>query len=309
MRKQDCTILICSCDSYADCWEPFFKLFKKYWANCPYQIILNTESAKFEYNGLDIICLQKFSGKVVPYGERMITHIQEIKTPFTLVMMDDFFIRDNVDEKKIQQVIEWLRNDRRAVVFSFQAIKDEMNAPSEKYNNFTKRPIVGEYKYNFQAAVWKTDYLLKSWKKHETPWEWETIANFRSFVDKYDFYCLVDDRDTPINYGFSNSGMGIYRGKWVKESVVDLFRDNEINMDFSKRGFYQLSDKNVVRMKKDSIFLDEIRILKSSGITSYGKRMLWRIGRQIRKHLGLPTSKDWIDYKRKQEKRNGNFYK
>lgn len=309
MKNKDCTILLCSCDSYTDCWEPFFKLLMKYWPNCPYQIILNTESVEYQYEGLDIKCQQKFAEKDVPYGERMIAHIQEIKTPFTLVMMDDFFIRESVDEKKIQEVIKWLKEDDRAVVFSFQAIDDEMNAPSEKYFGYAKRPVFGEYKFNFQAAVWKTDYLLKSWKRHETPWEWETIANFRSFTDKYDFYCLIDDKNAPINYGFCNSGMGVFRGKWVEESVVELFRENDIQMDFSKRGFYQLSDKNVVRMKKNSIISNEFRAFKSSGLVSYGERVLWRIGRQIKKRLGQPVPKDWLVYMREQEKKHGTVYR
>lgn len=235
----------------------------------------------------------------------MIEHIKAICTPFTLILMDDFFIRKPVDENKLQQVIGWLKNDSRAVVFSFQAIRDEMNQPSEKYPGYMKRPIYGEYKYNFQAAIWKTEYLLKSWKKHETPWEWETVANFRSFTSKYDFYVIDDDKNSPIDYGFNNSGMGVFRGKWVKESVVTLFKENGIEIDFSKRGFYQPEDKNIVRMVKGSRFESEIRAIRSTGLFRYIIRLAWRFLRQIKKHMGCSVHTDWIEYKREQEKKNG----
>lgn len=299
MEENNCTILLCSCDSYEDTWEPFFKLLKKYWANCPFEILLNTETKSYTYEGLNIRCLQKFINKNVPYGERMIAHLEEIHTPYTLVLMDDFFIRKPVDEEAIRQVIKWLDNDPRAVVFSFQAIKDELNKPSEKYEGYNLRPIYGEYKFNFQAAVWKTGYLLKNWKKHETPWEWETVANFRSFTKKYDFYAIQNDNNSPIDYGFRNSGMGIFRGKWVLDTVNNLFRENDINIDYSVRGIYSEKDKNIVRMKKQSRVYDEIRTIKSTGIISYVGRFLWRIKRQLRKCFGKPIPKDYIEYMRK----------
>lgn len=299
MNAIDCTVLVCSCDSYEDTWEPFFKLFYKYWTDCSLEILLNTESKTYCYEGLHIRCLQKYKEKNVPYGKRMIAHIKEIHTPFTLVLMDDFFIRDYVNEKKLDEVIEWMKNDSKAVVFNFQSIKDELNKPSKKYKGYSIRPIYGEYKFNFQAAIWRTDYLLKSWRKHETPWEWETVANFRSFDKKYDFYVLQNDADTPIDYGFRNSGMGIFRGKWVRDSVVQLFEENNINIDYSKRGFYENKDKNNVRMKKQTQINNLIRTIRSYGLWLYMKILVWRIYRQIQKKLGMTVPKDYIDYKRK----------
>lgn len=298
MIDKDCTVLVCSCDSYEDAWEPFFKLFDKYWPDCPLEILLNTESKKYSYKNLNIHCLQKFDNTNVPYGKRMIFHLKQIKTPFTLVLMDDFFIRSSVNVNKLEQVIKWMKNDPRAAVFSFQAIEDELNKPSDKYKGYNIRPICGEYKFNFQAAIWRTDYLLHSWKSHETPWEWETVANFRSFNTKYDFYVLQSDEDTPIDYGFRNSGMGIFRGKWVKDSVEQLFKENDINIDYSVRGFYEKEDKNIVRIKKTRLN-NVISRIKSYGLPLYFCICIWRIIRQIKKKLGMTVPKDYIDYKRK----------
>lgn len=300
MKTDECTVLVCSCDSYEDAWYPFFKLFHKYWPECPYEIILNTESKRYSYDGLSIKCFQKYPDTNVPYGKRMIAHLKEIRTPFTMVLMDDFFFRRPVDEEGIQRVIDYLRGDPRAVVFSFQELKDELNRPSDKYPGWELRPVYGEYKYSFQAAVWRTDYLLKAWKKHETPWEWEGGGNSRSFTDKYDFYVLQRQADTPIDYGFRHSGMGIYRGKWVIDSVEDLFRENDIHIDFSIRGVYTPADKNRVRMKKNSRLSGEYRAMKSVGLFPYIREGLWRVKRQIDKQRGRDVPRDYIEYKRKQ---------
>lgn len=54
LKKEDVTFLVNTCDSYKDCWELFFCLFKKYWPENDCRIILNTESESFTYDGLNI---------------------------------------------------------------------------------------------------------------------------------------------------------------------------------------------------------------------------------------------------------------
>ena len=38
--KNKFAILIVSCDKYSDLWDPFFKLFFKFWPDCPFNIYL-----------------------------------------------------------------------------------------------------------------------------------------------------------------------------------------------------------------------------------------------------------------------------
>lgn len=303
MKLKKCTVLVCSSDTYEDTWYPFFKLFHEYWPECEYKIILNTESKRYNYEGLDIQCYQFYNKNEKPsYGERIIKHLKMIDTPYTLILMDDFFIRKKVNQFEIDKVIKWLDNDKDAIVFSFQNVKDELNICSKKYPSYAKRPIYGEYKLNFQAAVWKTEKLLKLWKKHETPWEWETIGNIRSFEKNLIFYVLEDKNINPIDYGFDVNGMGIFRGKWVINTVEKLFRDHKIEIDYSIRGVYKQENKNIIRMiPKTNIFYREIRFLKSVGIKMFLKIELWRIIRFIKKKMKKPVATDYISYKREKE--------
>lgn len=300
--EDNLVILVCSCDSYSDLWEPFFKLLKKYWEDCPYKIVLNTESKVFQYEGLDITCYSLFPGKQVPYGERMLAHLDRIEAPYVLMMMDDFFIRRNVNEKKIMQVIQWMNENPKAATFSFQWVEDELNRPSEQYPGFSRRPQYGEYKLNFQAAIWRTDLLKKMWKKHETPWEWETVANFRTFNNQYEFYVLDTNQETPLDYGFRNSGMGVFRGKWVIDTVEQLFCDNDISIDYTVRGIYSPEDKNIVRMKKSSKISDEIRCIRSIGVIQYGAILGWRMLQKCKKRFGMHYYTDFVQYNREKGK-------
>ena len=49
-------MLVSSCDAYADCWDPFFALFAKFWQSPRPVIYLNTETRQFEDPRLDIRC-------------------------------------------------------------------------------------------------------------------------------------------------------------------------------------------------------------------------------------------------------------
>ena len=39
---QLCSVLVPSCDAYADLWIPFFALFWRYWSDCPFPVYLGT---------------------------------------------------------------------------------------------------------------------------------------------------------------------------------------------------------------------------------------------------------------------------
>ena len=45
------TLLVNSCDAYADLWQPFFTLLKRYFVPLPAEILLNTETKDFAFDG------------------------------------------------------------------------------------------------------------------------------------------------------------------------------------------------------------------------------------------------------------------
>ncbi len=47
------TLLVNSCDAYADLWQPFFTLLKRYFVPLPAEILLNTETKDFAFDGLN----------------------------------------------------------------------------------------------------------------------------------------------------------------------------------------------------------------------------------------------------------------
>ncbi len=304
--NKDCTILFCTCDSYADLWDPFFTLLKNYWPECSNnKILINTESMDYSFDGLNIKCLQLYSeNDKVPYGERMIQHIKAIDTEFTMVMIDDFFLTHKVDDKALDEVIQWMKNDERTSVFHFYPVRDKDDVPSEKYPKYDIRPLHAQYKFCFQAGIWKTDYLLKAWKPHENPWEWEHMGNMRSNDPDRDFYVIRNEEEAPIRYCYSFDGSAVYHGKWNVDLVEPLFKENGIEVDFSIRGEYDPNnDITKPRMKNNSRSGYESSHFKSLGLKAYLSYTCWRITRAIKLKLGKPVDKNFIVYRRRKNKK------
>ena len=247
-RKSRATVLVFSCDSYEDAWYPFFTLLDKYWADCPYDFLLNTESKecniKLENISVKTLGLYKNTKKKVPYGKRCIEHLKAIDTDYVITMMDDFFVRSKVDTAAIEQILDWMDDDKKIASFCLVHHVDRHSCKyirqDKVYENYSRRPRYCDHNYDMQVCVWRRDAYIKAWRPYESPWEWEGPSNIRSFDDGYLYYDLDKFAPFPIDYYDFKKGewSGIRKGKWVKETVCNLFEENGIKIDYSIRGFF-----------------------------------------------------------------------
>ncbi len=251
-----CTMLVNSCDKYADTWFPFFKILTDRWKNIPYPIVLNTESRQFSFDGLDITCFSFYpEGKNVPWGRRLKRTLKAIDSEYILFMLDDFYLLGDVDADRIEQCMKWMDEDHNIAVFCFWDTPGQ-NIQDGKYPGFEKRPQNGEYRLNCQAAVWRREHLIRYIRDHENPWEWELLGSVRSSRYQQEFYSLIEGTPLVIPYDYRREGYGVVRGKWTP-SIVELFEKHEIQCDFSKRGFLDstqeqtASDAEIRRWSKE----------------------------------------------------------
>lgn len=301
MDRNDITILVNSCDAYEDIWDPFFRLFRVYWEDCPYEIVLNTESKKYELEGINIQCLQLYSeNKKVPYGKRILEHLKYVKTKYVLILIDDFFLNDYVDNNEIEKCRTWMEDNQNIAAFFFAPVKDQGNIVSEKYKGYEKRPKVGVYKVSFQAALWRTTDFIESWKKHENPWEWEKQATFRSFFNNKEYYVRSKDAPNPIDYGAKyGEAWNVVAGLWCVESVDENFRKNGIDVDYEKRGILRCPISELPRDNKKKTIRDEISKIRSIGGYRYLCENLWRSIRGAKKIFGIKNlEKDYYEHLR-----------
>lgn len=229
----DCSLLVLSCDKYRDLWDPFFKLLKNNWGDCPFDIYLVTEAEVFNCDYLDVKTIT--NQKNGQWSRRLLEALKRIDSKYILFMLDDFFIKNKVDEAYIFQCLEWMEEDNKIACFSFVPSlwkdKNEM-----KYKKFVERPNGSYYRVNCQAGVWNKKVLMDLIKPYEDAWDFEWRASCRSNKTDYRFFALKKHTPWIIDYNYDNGGGGIHRGKW-SHGVESVFAQNGIDVDFSIRGF------------------------------------------------------------------------
>lgn len=117
MKSQDLSIIIYSCWRNRDMWDIFSALFRKYWSDCPYPILLVTD----EYQQMD---KQYVFTQVIQKNDtwaKMIKEaIQQAKTPYVSLWMDDYLLCDTVQnsdiERQLKRAVKANAADRKSVV-------------------------------------------------------------------------------------------------------------------------------------------------------------------------------------------------
>ncbi len=233
MTMNDVTLVVSSCDKYSDLWDPFFTLLKKYW-DPDMPIVLVTESRPYSFEGLDIRTLDLYQpGEIPPWSELQMKALEQIDTDFVLFMLDDFFLEAPVQQEKIAECAEWMKQDPSIACFNFTQVMPGQNLPCG-YPGFELRPQRGEYRLNCQTALWRRETLLHDMRPHENPWVFETLGSRRSFRYKdQKFYSALPDNHT-FTYDVQGGG-ALNRGKW-NERAAELIKREGLDVDIEKRG-------------------------------------------------------------------------
>ena len=236
---EDCTLLINTYDGGEDIWEGFFKALSIQWPEVEMNIIMNTESKRYEFPGFDIKTLGLYEyGVKVEWGKRMIDTLKKIDTEYVLCMLEDFWLEDKVDNERFIKCLDNIRSNKDVACFYFQPVLDENNINDERFEGFVRRPQKGNYRFNCQIALWRKEKLLHFIRAHESAWAWELYGSIRSQRYKDGIYTAKNGDRLIFPYKKDNGAM-IRRGMWVKANVIPLQERYELDIDYSKRGFIE----------------------------------------------------------------------
>src|SRR5262245_35170578 len=92
------SIVIMSCDRYGDLWEPFFKLFNRFWQGCPYHRYMVTDSIAAPH---PLGCTLVAGGKNLTWSHRLLNALMQIETDYVLLLVDDLFLHSFVDADRV----------------------------------------------------------------------------------------------------------------------------------------------------------------------------------------------------------------
>lgn len=228
------TILVNSCDSYSDLWEPFFTLLKRHWPNInENSIMLNSESKSFSIPEMNIVQPMLSDDDCTTWSKRFKACLNQIKTKYVLIMLDDFWIEKDVDVARLNACVEAMEKDEAIKNFSFvPTLWQNKNDGVFEYFELRKK---GPYMLNLQAGLWRTEELKKLVVENENPWQFETLGTYRAAKAGGKYYVAKEGCPQVFEYNWKAGG-AVHRGKWT-DGVEEILRDIGVEMDFTIRGW------------------------------------------------------------------------
>ena len=216
-------IVVLSCDKNDDLFEPFYHCIEKYYKNHP-EIIYITETIQNPY--------YKTINKNYPleqWTKRIREALKEIDDDQILLIMDDCFIRKQVDIDRINYLSTQLKGN--IAMFEFEKTYD-INDIETDVIGMKKRQHGADYEVSLNCGLWDKNKLIKILSGDYTPWQIEINGNNYG----YDFY--INSGDYIIDWGYITwLPTGVFRGKWCK-NVIPFFEKEGIIIDYNRRGFY-----------------------------------------------------------------------
>lgn len=211
---------------YKDLWVDFVTLFKKNWADCPYPLVIASNTAdENEFCGVPLIS----AGEDAEYSKKVQEALKKVDADYYLLLLEDFFISAKVDNSIIENIISFILSN--SINYYAMPMQEFSNSFKGKRIGKARRKIStkAEYTVSCQPAIWKRDFLEKCiGKANYNAWVFEGIYTKSKYAHTEDFLNgCVADLSNPLNIKH-----GALQGKLVPPTV-DYFKKN--NYTFSNK--------------------------------------------------------------------------
>ena len=214
------TLLVPSCDRYADLWAPFFALLRRNWPDCPFRVVVGSNHRACAEPGVEALLV----GDDVDWSRGLRAMVERVETPAVLVVLEDFLLVRRVDSAEVLARVD----DFFALDAAYLRLRP-FPPPDLRLARF---PAVGEvepgapYRASMQAALWRREDLLALLRDGENPWEFEVYGARRSDSFARGFYSATAD---VLDYYAA-----VTAGKWIPYGVA-LCREHGVPVDLAAR--------------------------------------------------------------------------
>ena len=202
-------------------WEIFSILFRKYWSDCPYPVLLVTD--KYQQTDKQYVFTQVIE-KDDTWAKMIKEAMKQIKTPYVSLWMDDYLLCDYVQNHDIEKQLKRAAKTNAANIRLIESPQCCGHWRKQRNIGYYKR---GEaYSLNTQVGIWNSEYLLKTLKDEWSAWDFERIASLDKTADDQPILVALD-------YIFPYEE-GVRKGKWMQQGAK-LCKRNGIAIDTKTR--------------------------------------------------------------------------
>ena len=243
--NKDCTILVTSCDAYRDVEAPFLKLFRKYWPDCPFELVVNGETSAEEGFDRAVLC-----GRGKTWSQMLAEALDQVATPYVILLMNDYYLESKVDTDLI---LRRLAEAKEKDALNYRLCPD----PPRAVKNTA-------YSISCKTGIWNRTFLRDLAARTKSAWEFERYGSFM-FDESDPRPILVTER---LEFPFLDV---VHKGYWEPWGV-DLLKREGIDYDFSRRGVPPLGVRVKEKLKNVIFRLNPELVTRVQNVFNAGKK-------------------------------------
>lgn len=210
-------VFVATCRKFEQVWNPFFTLFKKFWPDCPYKVVMSTDTGS--YPGIKTIS----TGKDLGWVGNLIHGLQAIDADRVIFFIEDFLPNAPFNTDRIKNLIQ------HSIDHNIGCLRlQPCPGPTAPWPHDESLGILqpnDPYRLSTQTAIWDKSFLLSLLVPTESPWETEIKGTKRASKSTRHFVS-VKRGESPTPYIIT----GVVKGVW-QDSALDFLKQEGIPMD------------------------------------------------------------------------------
>lgn len=228
---KDLSVLVLSCDKYAELWDPFFTLLYRHWPelktdNKDLPLYLIANSKRYNDPRVQMINIQNEKS----WSDNMLFALDQIKSDYVLILLEDYYITA-FDAQRLSQVYDYTKAHDGGYLQIYADYKTPPDREGLKvFPGVALKDKHELWRTSLQACIWRVKDLKHILKEGESPWEFEIAGSVRS-EGSFSKYFIVFEQ-VPINYLNMTQGgyLNAHNLQRLKNMGVD-FKPQTLKLD------------------------------------------------------------------------------
>lgn len=228
------SVVVSSCDSFSECWEPFIKSVNTYWGDCPWDIIILSNHKSIISKTVKFINVGDDKG----WASNLKLVLNQIDADFIIYLQEDYFLNGKVNSKIINDHICYCANNNIDYLRLFGPFFDKYSITGTTYS---LSPKSKPYRLCLRNSIWKKNTFEQLLIEGSSGWEFEwnierhiskNNLNVKSYVLQSKYY--------PNLAIPSLSHTAVHKGMWTQQGY-NYLKDNGYENILNKRvkeGFF-----------------------------------------------------------------------
>lgn len=212
-------VVVSSCDSFSECWEPFVKSLDTYWEDCPWDIFIVSNYESIQSDRVKFIRVGADKG----WASNLKLALMQVRSEYVIYLQEDYFLTGPVNSGVLSDHIDYCEINKIDYLRLFGPFFDSFSVPGSPYS---VSPKSKPYRLSLRNSIWKRSSLERLLIDGYSGWDFEwkiekyievNKISIKSYVLQSEFY--------PSMAIPTLEHTAVHKGMWTRQGYNFLLKN------------------------------------------------------------------------------------